>query len=128
MEELEPEPEDRHYYCAICKGLLDYLDGSDTIWECDSCFQFYDTKIQDLPIKDKEDFKLAPFYDLQHYPQGDDENSPFFEAINPNDREENLETRTFEDKRVQKIHIKGSFADAIVKGALTSKKNDEDRE
>lgn len=42
-EELEPAaPEDRRYYCAMCK-CPEYLNGSNTIWECSSCLQFYDT-------------------------------------------------------------------------------------
>jgi hypothetical protein len=37
-------------------------------------------------------------------------------------REENLEGRTYEDQCIQRIHIKGSFADANIKGGLSSKK------
>lgn len=40
----------------------------DTIWRCDNCMSYYDTRIQDTPIKDKSDFKLTPHADLIHYP------------------------------------------------------------
>lgn len=127
-DDLE-DPEDRTYWCAICKSKLEYLMGSDTIWRCDSCMEYYDTKIQDSVIKNKEDFKLAPYYGLRHYPTADADDIPFVEAINLDDteeEEEDLESRTFEDKRVQKIHVKGSLADAILKGALTSKTSRKD--
>ena len=117
-EEFEPEPEERTYWCAICKSKLEYLKGSDTIWRCDNCMQWYDTKIQDSPIKDKGDFKLAPHYDLQHYPTADAEDIPFVQGINPDtiDEEDSLDieiVRTSADKRVQHIHVKGSPSDAL---------------
>ncbi|MGH9953671.1 MAG: hypothetical protein ACRD5J_18805, partial [Nitrososphaeraceae archaeon] len=107
------EPEERTYWCAICKSRLEYLNCSDTIWSCDNCIEYYDTKIQDSVVKDKSDFKLVPYSGLQHYPTADAEDIPFLEAINPNDKEENPETRTYENQRIQHIHIKGSFADSI---------------
>jgi len=127
-DDEEEEPEERTYWCAMCKSRLEYLKGSDTIWRCDNCMEFYDTKIQDSVVKDKEDFKLAPYSGLQHYPvfDADDPNIPFVEGINLDDKEDNPETRTYENQRIQRIHVKGSFADAIIKGALTSKTSRKD--
>lgn len=106
------EPEDRTYWCAICKSRLEYLKDSDTIWRCDNCMQWYDTKIQDSPIKDKSGFKIRPYHDLQHYPTEDDD-SPFFEAINVDtmDEEDSPDIEIVSssaDQRKQHIHVKGS--------------------
>jgi hypothetical protein len=83
-EDDDQEPEERTYWCAICKSRLEYLKDSDTIWRCYNCMEYHDTKIQDKPIKDNKDFRVAPRYDLQFYPTPHDENySPFFQAIHP---------------------------------------------
>jgi hypothetical protein len=114
----------------MCKCPLNYLKGSETIWECSSCFQFYDTRIQDTPLKNITEPELRPFADLMHYPTADSENVPFFEAINPDkqDAEEGLEQRIYQDPSVQTIHVKGSFADAILKGAFSSKKQNQEED
>jgi len=61
-EELEEEdPDDRIYYCAMCKGVLDY-DKHLEAHLCKSYVQYYDTtNIQDTPLKDIKDFQLAPY-------------------------------------------------------------------
>ena len=51
QEELEGEPEQRQYWCSVCRAKLDYLQGTETIWICSNCSQMYDTSIQDLPVK-----------------------------------------------------------------------------
>lgn len=83
-EELEPEPEQRQYWCAECKSPLSYLRASNTIWRCDECLSYYDLNIQDSPIRDKGPFKLVPYQ--QHYPSADDDS--FFEAIDLNKENE----------------------------------------
>ena len=40
---------------------MTYLDKTDTIWRCDNCLSYYDTKIQDKPLKNKSGFKLHSF-------------------------------------------------------------------
>jgi hypothetical protein len=79
--------------------------------------QWYDTKIQDSPIKDNSGFKVKPYHDLQHYPTIDDENSPFFEGINVDTIDEEDSDigilRTSSDKRVQHIKVRGSPGDAL---------------
>ena len=74
-EELEPEPEERIYFYAMCKSKLDYLTGTETVWKCNECMEYYDLCIQDSSIKDTTDFKLVPYADLQYYPTFD-ENDP----------------------------------------------------
>jgi|ERR687898_2044041 NAD-dependent DNA ligase len=53
LEDLEEDPEERTYWCAICKSKLVYLTNPETIWRCDNCLSYYDTKIQDRPIKNR---------------------------------------------------------------------------
>lgn len=88
--------------------------------------------IQDTPIKDQRDFKLTPYSQLQHYPQYDenDPTLPFVEGIDLNRIvESDLETREHEDRRVQHINLHNvTFADAILKGALSARKKQDDDE
>ena len=85
MEDFEGEPEERTYWCALCKSELVYLSHSETIWRYDNCLSYYDTKIQDTPIKDKSEFKLHSYHDpYQQY----DENDPNFQFIQGIDIEE----------------------------------------
>ena len=99
------------------------------MWTCTQCVEYYDPNLQSDPLKDTTDFKLTPHTDLMHYPTADRDNS-FFEAINLNEKpEERLENRSFEDQRVQHLNFKNNtFADAILKGALTAKKPEEDND
>jgi LSD1 subclass zinc finger protein len=130
-EELEGEPETRQYWC-VCRSPLTYLKGSNTIWQCSECLSHYDINIQDSPIKDPTDFKLTPYSSLRHYPvyDEDDPNTLFVEGIDLNNiTEDDLESRSFEDKRVQHINLHNvTFADAILKGALSARKKQEDNE
>ena len=53
-EELEEEEDEvATYYCAFCKSKLDHLQGriDNTIWRCNGCMTYYDTSIQDMPLK-----------------------------------------------------------------------------
>ncbi|MGC1132576.1 MAG: hypothetical protein WA941_07125 [Nitrososphaeraceae archaeon] len=43
-------------------------------------------------------------------------------------QEEGLENHAYEDRRVQKIHVQGSFLDAIHAGMLSAKKKDGDND
>lgn len=60
----------------------------------------------------------------------DDIEAPFAQGIDHNAMiEESLETRTHEDKRIQTINLQNViFADAILKGALSSKKQGQQKE
>lgn len=131
-EDLEPEPEERVYHCAICKTKLDYIKNIE-MWNCSECMQYYDTKIQDVPIKNINEFRVTPWSELQHYPtvDMDDPELPFAEGIDHNVMlEEGLENKTHpEDKRVQHINLHNViFADAILKGALTARKKEDDND
>jgi hypothetical protein len=129
--EDEIEPEDKVYQCAICKSKLDYVKYLDA-YRCGLCIEFYDTNIQDTPLKDIEDFKLVPYSDQVHYPVFDENDlmTAFVENIHLNniEEQEEIETRTYDNPRVQKIHVKGTFADAIKDGVLSAKKKAEDDE
>jgi hypothetical protein len=85
-EEFESEePEEREYFCAICKGPLSYQIKLE-VWKCDECQEFYDTKIQDVPVKNINQFKATPWFELQHYPTSDEDDIelPFAEGIDHN--------------------------------------------
>ena len=91
-EELDEEPEDRIYYCAMCKGVLDYDKHLDA-YACKSCVQYYDiTNLQDTPLKDIKDLQLVPYSAQRHYApfDPDDPNTPFVESI-PLDKTEEEE-------------------------------------
>jgi hypothetical protein len=115
----------------MCKGVLNYDKHLDA-YTCRSCVQYYDiTNLQDTPLKDIKDFQLTPYSQLQHYPVFDenDPNTLFVEGIHLDklEKEEDLATRTYDNGRVQKINLHNvTFTDAILKGALTSKKKDDD--
>ena len=102
----------------MCKTRLDYLQGVEE-WFCTGCSQHYDTRIQDTPIKDKEDFKLTPYSDLRHYPVWDenDPNLPFVESINVDElagEADHVElVKSTSDRRIQHIKVKGNLADAL---------------
>ena len=94
--------------------------------------EFFDTKIQDVPVRNNNEFKVTPWSQLQHYPtvDMDDPEIPFAEGINHNTvLKEDLETRTQEDKRIQHLDFRNAtFADAILRGALSSKKQEQREE
>ena len=83
----DEDKEQRVYWCAICHGKLDYLKNMD-MWCCSACVEYYDQKIQDVPIKNISDSKVRVSAELQHYPTYDEGDiySPFIEAINPRGR------------------------------------------
>ncbi|HYZ59956.1 MAG TPA: hypothetical protein VE544_09905 [Nitrososphaeraceae archaeon] len=64
----------REYYCAICHGKLDFIKNMD-MWYCEACVQYYDTKIQDVPIKNINDSRVKMYADLERYHQLDDDTS-----------------------------------------------------
>jgi hypothetical protein len=104
---MEHEPEERVHHCAICKTKLDYIKNI-KMWNCTECTSYYDAKIQDLPIKNTNQFKVTPWSELQHYPTYDLDGieAQFAEGIDHNVMlEESLETRTQEDKRIQTINL-----------------------
>ena len=114
---MEEEPEERTYWCAICKSKLVYLNHIDTILKCDNCLQYYDTKIQDRPVKGKSEFKLKSYHDPYRQFDEDDLNIVFVEGleIESRDSEENgVQTiRASADRRIQHIQVKGSPTKAL---------------
>lgn len=117
-EDLDEEPEDKQYFCAMCKTRLDYYSDLEE-WFCSGCMQHYDTKIQDKPIADISDFKLVPHSDLLHYPQFDD-NDPRLAFVANIDvdklagEEDYVElVKSSPDTRVKHIKVKGSPVQAI---------------
>ncbi|MGA7370335.1 MAG: hypothetical protein WBX01_14500 [Nitrososphaeraceae archaeon] len=118
----DEEPETKRYWCAICKSKLTYMKHRGTIWRCDNCAEFYDTKIQDTAISNNKGFKIRPHHEINRYPKFDetDSNIPFIKSINLDEHEDpNIEiTRQSDDGRIRHIHVKGSPAEAL---ALESK-------
>jgi hypothetical protein len=103
----------------MCKGVLDYNTKLEAYY-CSSCVQWYDTRIQDVPLKDIKDFQLVPYGEQRHYPQFDanDPMTPFVEAVNlddnANENMEGVEIRSYDQGRIQHINIHNvTFADAI---------------
>ena len=116
-DEGSVRPEQRRHHCALCKGPLDYLTGSNTVFRCDGCNEWYDTSIQDTPIKNITKYRATPHFELQRYPVIDDEeDAPFVKAVNLDTDVEDIDNR-YGYQRIQRIRVKGTFADAI---ALTS--------
>jgi hypothetical protein len=110
---------------------LVYLERTDTIWRCDNCLSYYDTKIQDIPIKNKSEFKL--FAHSEHNPYAimdvDDPSLPFIEGIDIDERllQDQEQLSRSQEQRIQHIHVRGSFADSIRKGALSTKKLEQEK-
>lgn len=117
-EDLEDQPEERKYYCSLCKGKLQLLQGLGE-WYCMPCGQHYDINLWDTPIKDKKPFKLKPFMEFQHNPTYDEEDSnlPFAEGIEVDDLVEDTDDVTLvnntPDNRVQHIRVKGDITKAL---------------
>jgi ribosomal protein L37AE/L43A len=119
-EELEDEePEQRTYFCAFCKSKLDHLrEGIDnTIWRCNECMTYYDTNIQDFPLKNISNSGVKTYSEFQYYPVFD-EDAPdmiFMQGINPDEQSsipKNVEILR-DDNRVKHIQVKGSLVVAI---------------
>lgn len=85
-----------------------------------------------MTIKNTNESRVTPWAELQHSPtaDADDTEIAWAKGINHNTMiEENPETRTYEDKRVQHINLHNvTFADAILAGALSSKKQKQQKE
>ena len=47
--------------------------------------EYYDTKIQDVPVKDIKDSRVKTYPELSHYPTYEENDifTPFIEGINP---------------------------------------------
>ena len=85
-EDLEEEdPEKRHYFCAICKSKLDFMTNTETMRRCNECMQYYDTSIQDTPVKDLSESKVKVYTELDKYPTYDESDTylPFVQGIDP---------------------------------------------
>jgi ribosomal protein L37AE/L43A len=116
----EEDPEQRHYFCALCKSRLDFLKETGTMWRCNECMEYYNTSIQDVPVKDLRESKVKTYTELSHYPtyEEDDMFTPFIEGINP-DREEDYDQEGVElvsssyDNRMQHIRVKGDITKAL---------------
>jgi hypothetical protein len=119
-DDYDEEPEQREYFSAVDKSRLDYHKHLD-IWVCGECFQQYDPKIQDTPIKDKSGFKLYSHAGHNPYATFDESDpyQPFVEGIDIEAREREAEgegveiIRSSPDQRVQTIRVKGNLADAL---------------
>ena len=112
----ESDPELRQYWCAICKSKLDYLKHMD-MWYCNACVEYYDTKIQDVPIKNINDSRVKTYAELEHYHQLDDDDTylPFVQGVNPDTDEDipgNVEVLA-DDGRHKHIRVKGNIAEAL---------------
>ena len=115
----EEDKELRKYWCAICHGKLNYLKQMD-MWHCPACVEYYDQKIQDVPIKDIKESRVKTFPELDHYPTAEEDDIfvPFIEGINP-DQEEDYDQEGVElvsssyDNRIQHIRVKGDITEAL---------------
>src|SRR5919106_4569295 len=112
LEDLEEDPEERTYWCAICKSKLIYLTNTETIWKCDNCLQYYDR-----PIKDKSEFKLRSYHDPYQQFDEDDPNIVLAEGINIQTREQEDGVEIIgssADRRIQHIRVGGSPTKALL--------------
>jgi ribosomal protein L37AE/L43A len=103
----------RQYWCAICKSRLDFLKETGTMWRCNECMEYYDTKIQDVPVKSIKDSRVKTYPELSRYPteEEDDVFTPFIEGINPDAEDEEYAPSNVEgledDGHHKKIRVKG---------------------
>ncbi|MGH9983261.1 MAG: hypothetical protein ACRD8W_04805 [Nitrososphaeraceae archaeon] len=110
-DNLEDENKElREYWCAIRKSKLDYIKNMD-MWYCSACVQYYDTKIQDVPIKDLSESKVRTYTELDHYPpyEENDIYLPFVEGVNQDADEDipsNVEVVS-DDGHRKHIRVKG---------------------
>ena len=111
--------EQRYYFCAICKSRLDFLKGTESIWQCSNCSQIYDTSIQDVPVKNIGESKVRVSAELQHYPTYEENDiwSPFIEAINADtDSDEDIPSNVVvvsDDRHRKHIRVKGDITKAL---------------
>jgi hypothetical protein len=109
--------EQRHYWCAICESRLDFLKETGTIWRCNECMQYYDTSIQDVPVKDISEPKVKVYPELDKYPTYDESDVylPFVQGIDIDEYDSvhrNIEILRDED-RVKHIRVKGSLIEVL---------------
>ncbi|MFY9965282.1 MAG: hypothetical protein WAK50_06045 [Nitrososphaeraceae archaeon] len=83
-----------------------------------ACVQYYDTTIQDVPIKNVKDSKVRTFPELDHYPTYEENDIwlPFVEGINPDadgDISGNIEVVYDDDGRHKHIRVKGLPTEAL---------------
>jgi hypothetical protein len=88
----DEEPERREYYCSICKSRLDFLKDAETICRCNECMQYYDTSIQDVPIKDVSESKVRIYSELDKFPTYEENDiwMPFMEGIDVGEQDNNI--------------------------------------
>jgi len=53
------------------------------MWYCQDCVQYYDTTIQDIPLKNIKDSRVGTYPELQHYPTAEEDDIwlPFVHGI-----------------------------------------------
>lgn len=116
-EDLEDEePEQRSYFCALCKSKLDHLHGIDnTVWRCNECMVFYDTSIQDMPLGDISRTGVKTYSEFQYYPTYDlnDSDMVFIQGINPDEQSIPGVEILRDDNRVRHIRVRGSLVEAM---------------
>lgn len=92
------------------------MPNTDTIWRCDNCLSYYDTKIQDVLNKDKSRLKLRSYHDPYQQYDANDPNISFVEGIDLEAWERGAEEEQIlgssPDKRIQHIKVRGHLADA----------------
>jgi hypothetical protein len=82
--------------------------------------EYYNTSIQDVPVKDLIESKVRTFPELDHYPTAEEDDIwlPFIESINP-DQEEDYDQEGVElvsashDNRIQHLKVKGDITKAL---------------
>lgn len=102
----------REYFCAICQSRLDFLKETGTIWRCNECMQYYDTKIQDVPVKDIREPRVKTYPELDKYPVYDESDVyfPFGQGIDLDESDSvpgNVELLR-DDGRIKHIRVRGS--------------------
>lgn len=119
-EELDEEPELRTYFCAFCKSKLDHLQqGIDnTIWRCNECMVYYDTNIQDLPLKNISGHRIRTSPEFEYYQVYDenDINTIFMQGIDADEQgsiPRNVEMLRDDGFRIKHIRVKGLPTEAL---------------
>jgi len=113
-EELEDEePEQRQYFCSICKSILDLLEGTKTIWICSNCTQTYDTSIQESPLKNISGQRIKTYPEFEYYQVYDetDPNLIFVEGIDLSEQgntPKNVDILRDDGFRIRHIRVRGS--------------------
>jgi len=82
--------------------------------------EYYDTSIQDVPVKDLRESKVKTYTELSRYPteEEDDIFVPSIESINPDEQEDydqegvELISSSY-DSRIQSIRVKGDITKSL---------------